>query len=76
MKTIYQQIIELLSSRLGQKLDMSAQDVKFQTTKDPGLSAPGFTTEGNLETITIPDEYMRKASANSAKEFLNWLKNQ
>lgn len=65
-----------MSSELGQKLDMSAQEVKFQTTKDTGPSAPGFTTDGNVETIIIPDGYTKKASANNAEEFLNWLKKQ
>lgn len=76
MKNTYDEIVRLLSGDLGQKLSMVPGRVTYESKDDPGLPVEGYTVGGVSETIQIPDEYMIKAGANNATEFLSWLKSQ
>ena len=76
MKTIYQEIQQLLKNGLAKRLDIDQSAITFTTEQNPGEAIKGYNTKGTRETIFIPDKYMELANANSAQEFLGWLKNQ
>jgi len=76
MEKIYNEIKNLLASGLGSELGFDSNKITYEKKDDPGQPVPGYTVGGVRETIYIPDEYMQKAGANSAAEFLAWLKNQ
>lgn len=76
MKQTYEEIVKLLNSELGTRLGMQASKIEYTVQDDPGEPVPGYTTRGRWENITIPDEYMSQAGANSSEDFLAWLKRQ
>jgi hypothetical protein len=75
MKNVYDEIVSILNTK-GEKLRMNTSAIRYSSKNDPGPTVPGYTTRGVSETINIPDEYMKKAGASNAQEFLNWLKSQ
>lgn len=75
MKSVHDEIVGLLKTK-GKKLGMNAGAITYSSKSDPGPTVTGYLTRGVRETINIPDEYMKKAGANNAQEFLSWLKSQ
>jgi|WetSurMetagenome_2_1015567.scaffolds.fasta_scaffold1826058_1 hypothetical protein len=73
MKLIYDEIIQLIQQK-GSNLDMNTNAISYSQTSDPGTPVKGYSVSGIRETINIPDEYMKKAGATNAVEFLQWLK--
>lgn len=76
MKQTYNEIVSILSSDVGRRLNMDADQISYSTQEDPGAPVPGYAVSGRWESIDIPDAYMTKAGAHSADDFLNWLKKQ
>lgn len=76
MKHIYDEIQQLLNSGLSDRLGFDASRITFESMEDYGMPVEGHITQGVREAIEIPDEYMSKASAQNAGEFLDWLKTQ
>ncbi len=80
MEKIYNEIKNLLASGLGSELGFDSNKITYEKKDDQARSVlvnkSVYNVGGVRETIYIPDEYMQKAGANSAAEFLAWLKNQ
>ncbi len=73
MEEIYRQIQFLLYSKVGEKLGWDASRIGYVSEEDSGPPVSGSQTGGTRESITIPDEYMSRAGAHNAAEFLAWL---
>ncbi|MCB9800632.1 MAG: hypothetical protein H6773_00450 [Pseudomonadales bacterium] len=76
MKKTYDSIMSLLSTGLGERLSIDPSRITYESKNDPGLPVEGHIVGGVRETIQIPDEYMNRANASNATEFLNWLASQ